>query len=88
MHETLRSYQDPEDFERVGDFLVETFRPGNETGNWLQPAWEYMHSHPYLDQSSLGKIGLWEELGKIVAAVHYESRLGEGFFNSVRIMGI
>jgi predicted N-acetyltransferase YhbS len=80
VRETLRGYQAPEDFERVGNFLVETFRPGNETGNWLQPAWEYMHSHPYLDKNSLGKIGIWEESGKIVAVVHYESRLGEGFF--------
>jgi predicted N-acetyltransferase YhbS len=80
MRETFRHYHDPEDFELVGDFLVETFRPGNESGNWLRPAWEYMHSHPYLDKSSLGRIGIWEELGKIVAVAHYESRLGEGFF--------
>jgi predicted N-acetyltransferase YhbS len=39
-----------------------------------------MHYHPWLDSSSLGKIGIWEEAGQIVAVVHYESHLGEAFF--------
>jgi len=53
---------------------------GNLDGNWLEPAWEYMHGHPDLDSSSLGSIGVWEVEGEIVAVVHYESRLGEAFF--------
>lgn len=75
-----RQYHSPDDFKLVGDFLIANFQPGNRDGNWLQPAWEYMHSHPYLDESSLEKIRIWEDSGEIVAVVHYESRLGEVFF--------
>ncbi len=60
--------------------MVANHRPGNHDGNWLQPAWEYMHCHPFLDESSLSRIGIWEEGGKIVAVAHYETRLGEAFF--------
>ncbi|KPJ60598.1 MAG: hypothetical protein AMJ46_06295 [Latescibacteria bacterium DG_63] len=76
----LRKYSSPDDFKSVGDFLIEHFQPENKDGNWLQPAWEYMHGHPYLDESSLDKIGIWEDGGKIVSVVHYEHRLGEAFF--------
>ena len=64
----------------MSDFLIVNFQPGNQDGNWLQPAWEYMHSHPSLDESSLERIGIWEDAGKIVGVAHYESRLGEAFF--------
>lgn len=77
---TFRNYQSLNDFDLVGDFLIANFQPGNRDGNWLQPTWEYMHSHPYLDESALDKIGLWEADGNLVGAVHYESRLGEVFF--------
>lgn len=76
---TLRKYR-PVDFELVSDFLIANFQPGNRDGNWLQPAWEYMHSHPNLDESSLERIGIWEAAGNIVGVAHYESRLGEAFF--------
>ncbi len=68
------------DFKLVSDFLVAHFQPGNQDGNWLQPAWEYMHSHPNLDESSLDKIGIWEDAGEIVGVSHYEDRLGDAFF--------
>lgn len=77
---TLRQYSDPDDYERVDGFLIQHYRPENRDGNWLEPTWEYMHGHPYLDRSSLGKIGIWEAGGEIVAVAHYESRLGEAFF--------
>ncbi len=77
---SFRHYGEGGDFDRVGDFLVENHRPGNTDGNWLQPTWEYMHSHPFLDESSLSRIGIWEDKGKIAAAAHYESTLGEAFF--------
>jgi GNAT superfamily N-acetyltransferase len=79
---THRQYCSPDDFKLVGDFLITNFRPWNKDGNWLQPTWEYMHSHPYLDESSLDKIRIWEDSGEIVAVVHYESRLGEVFFEA------
>jgi predicted N-acetyltransferase YhbS len=76
---SLRRYT-PADFKLVSDFLIANFQPGNQDGNWLQPAWEYMHSHPSLDDSSLDRIGIWESAGDIVGVAHYESSLGEAFF--------
>jgi len=80
MRETFRNYRYPVDYQLIGDFLVEHYQAGNSDGNWLQPAWEYMHTHPYLDKSSLGKIGVCEYASKIVGVVNFESILGEGFF--------
>ena len=77
---TLRHYQSPEDYWRIDDFLIRHYQPGNRDGNWIEPAWEYMHGHSFLDAASLGKIGIWEEDGEIVAVAHYEWRLGEAFF--------
>ncbi|TFG67031.1 MAG: hypothetical protein E4H27_09510 [Anaerolineales bacterium] len=39
-----------------------------------------MHNHSYLDSASLHKIRVWEDQGDIVAVVHYESQVGEIFF--------
>jgi len=68
-----------EDFAQVSDFLIAHYLPDNKDGNWLQPAWEYMHTHPYLDVDSLDKIRIWENSKEIVAVVNYEHRLGEAF---------
>jgi GNAT superfamily N-acetyltransferase len=76
----FRQYEYPADYERVGEFLIAHYQPGNADGNWFQSTWEYMHFHPSLDSSSLGKIGLWEVNGEVVGVVHYESHLGEAFF--------
>lgn len=77
---TLHSYRPAEDFQRVNRFLIRHYQPLNRDGNWLQPAWAYMHSHPYLDRSALEKIGVWEADGEIAAVATYESVLGEAFF--------
>ena len=77
---TLRPYRRPDDFEAIGHFITGLYQPGNADGNWFQPAWEYMHSHPYLDDSALEQIGVWEEDGAILGVATYESRLGEAFF--------
>lgn len=76
----LRSYNHPADFSKIGDFLLRSYQPGNAGGNWLQPAWAYMHSHPNLDESALGQIGIWEDSGRIVGVATFESSLGEAFF--------
>lgn len=81
-----RQYTEPGDYEAVGDFLSAHFQPDNRDGNWMQPEWEYMRSHPYLDETALDRIRIWEavpstaEAGTIVGVVNYESRLGEAFF--------
>ncbi|MGD2157187.1 MAG: GNAT family N-acetyltransferase [Anaerolineales bacterium] len=77
---TFRQYDRSKDYQRVDDFLIRHYQPGNLDGNWVEPAWEYMHHHPLLDSDSLGKIGIWEADGQIVAVAHYEWRLGEVFF--------
>jgi predicted N-acetyltransferase YhbS len=79
MSVTKRHYR-REDGPRISEFLIRHYRKGNADGNWIQPAWEYALTHPYLDQHSLGAISVWEEAGEIVAVVHYEHRLGEAFF--------
>jgi hypothetical protein len=57
----VRNYTYSHDFGRVSDFLVQYYQPDNRDGNWLQPAWEYMHSHPALDESALDRIRIWED---------------------------
>lgn len=77
---TFRHYQYPDDYELVSRFLITHYQPGNLDGNWLEPAWEYMHFHSMLDRESLGRIGLWQEGADLVGVVHYEWVLGEAFF--------
>jgi len=79
LNPNLRPYT-PADFSRVSDFLIAHFQTDNRDGNWLQPTWEYMHSHPMLDESSLSRIGIWETPQGIVGVANYESVLGEAFF--------
>jgi GNAT superfamily N-acetyltransferase len=76
----FRHYNGQADYARVSDFLIARHQPNNADGNWLEPAWEYMHSHPGLDSSTLERIGIWEDAGAVVAVATYESRLGEAFF--------
>ncbi|HEY5728617.1 MAG TPA: GNAT family N-acetyltransferase [Anaerolineales bacterium] len=80
MKPVLRNYHDEQDYRSVDDFLIAHYQSGNKDGNWIEPAWEYMHFHPNLDSSSLARIGIWEEAGKTVAVAHYEWHLGEAFF--------
>jgi GNAT superfamily N-acetyltransferase len=76
----LRQYKLLDDFRKISEFLVEYYQPGNQDGNFLEPAWEYLHGHPWLDEQSLDKIGVWEDSGKIAGVAHYEHKLGEAFF--------
>jgi GNAT superfamily N-acetyltransferase len=76
----FRNYQHPADYQRISDFLIANHQPGNQDGNWLEPAWEYMHFHPALQPEHLSKCGIWEEGGQIAAVVHYENGPGEAFF--------
>lgn len=78
---SYRQYQGPADFESVSTFLINHYQSDNRDGNWFQPTWEYMHSHPALDESNVGRIRIWEDDGEIVAVANYESSLGEAFFH-------
>ncbi|MFU8796069.1 MAG: GNAT family N-acetyltransferase [Dehalococcoidia bacterium] len=75
-----RRYNRANDYDLIDAFLISHHQPNNADGNWLEPEWEYMHFHPGLDRPSLGKIGIWEADGEIVAVAHYELHLGEAFF--------
>lgn len=77
---TFCRYHHSDDYLRVSEFLIQHHQPGNADGNWLEPMWEYMHFHPALQAEHLGKIGIWEKSGGIVAVCHYEWSLGEAFF--------
>ena len=76
----IREYIHEQDYDRVGDFLVETYEPGDHYLNWLQPRWEYMHYHPYIENVDLTKIGIIEDDGRIVGVVNPESSLKDAFF--------
>ena len=76
----FRNYAGQDDYNRIDEFLIEHYQPNNADGNWIEPMWEYMHGHGLLDHSSLGRIGVWEDGGRIVAVAHYEWHLGEAFF--------
>ncbi len=79
---TLRNYQGQADFYAISDFLTRLYQPDNRDGNWFQPVWEYAYTHPWFDEESLGRIGIWEDGSRIVAVATYELRLGEAFFNT------
>jgi predicted N-acetyltransferase YhbS len=80
MHYEIRPYVHERDYDRVNEFLVETYRPGDCFSNWLQPRWEYMHYHPYIKNLDLSKIGIVEEHGKIIGVVHPEHQEGQIYF--------
>jgi len=81
---TVREFGGGADYEAVSEFLTGLYEPENRDGNWLQPIWEYAYTHPEFDEASVGRIGIWEDGGRIVAVATYELQLGEAFFNTHR----
>jgi len=77
---THRRFNPDSDFSAISDFLTELYLPENRDGNWFQPVWEYAWTHPWFDENSVAKIGIWEANGRIASVVNYELRLGEAFF--------
>lgn len=67
----VRSYNHDADYDRVGRFLVDVYRPDGLRA-WLQPRWEYMHFHPMSKGLHFDRCGLAEEGGRIVGFVHFE----------------
>jgi predicted N-acetyltransferase YhbS len=83
MNTTVRKYEHPADYGKVGQFLIDTYRPGNQHDNWLQTRWEYMHYHPLFDRSletAFSNTGVWESIGGVVGVAHFEHRPGQIFF--------
>ncbi len=79
---TLRPCAGKQDYAPISDFLSTLYQPDNRDGNWFQPMWEYAYTHPWFDDDSVSRIGVWEDGGSIVAVATYESRLGEAFFQA------
>lgn len=80
---TVRRYEHAIDYSRVGQFLIDAYRPGDRHDNWLQPRWEYMHYHPLFEESLKGAFfntGVWEFHGNIVGVAHIERPPGQVFF--------
>ncbi len=69
------------EFFRVRDFLFRIYEPGYPYGNWLWNRWEWMFSLPYLDETQLSRVGVWEADGEVVALATYEQGLGEVWFS-------
>jgi predicted N-acetyltransferase YhbS len=80
MSTRIKPYNHTVDYDRVGDFLVDTYHPGEYFSNWLQPRWEYMHYHPYIKSLDLEKIGVAEDADQIVGVVHFEHTYGQIYF--------
>lgn len=79
MHASLRHYDHASDFDKIGRFLLRTYRTAGEHINWLQPRWEYMHYHFAVRRVDLSSIGVWEAGGQIVGVVHPEHVMGEAY---------
>jgi predicted N-acetyltransferase YhbS len=68
----VRSYEHATDYPRVDRFLLDAHRPGETFSTWLQPRWEYMFSHPFVDDLDLTRFGVTESDGRLVGIVHNE----------------
>jgi predicted N-acetyltransferase YhbS len=77
---SVRPYRHDEDYDRISQFLIETFESGDRLANWLQPRWEYMHAHPYIKGLDLSAIGVAESRGQILGVVHPEHSTGSAYF--------
>ena len=62
------------DYYDLRSFLLKLDDPNYPFGRW-----DWMITHGYLEKEGLGKIGLWEENGTIVAIATYDTILGKAF---------
>lgn len=84
----LRHYDHEKDFLNVCEFLAENYKIQKGIPfNWCRARWEYMFFHPFMYKRNLfeilGKIGVWEEEGKIIAVVHFEDDLGQAYIETL-----
>jgi len=63
-----------EDYYKVRDFFI---RLGYAEFTYTR--WDWMITHGYLDKSSVGRIGLWEDDGKVVGVATHDCQLGDAF---------
>ena len=71
---TVRRYNHSVDYDRVDHFLRQVYEPSDRLLNWLQPRWEFMHHHPFIEHLDLSTIAVYEDDGEIVGLAHPEHR--------------
>jgi predicted N-acetyltransferase YhbS len=77
---SIRPYRDPEDYDLVDRFLIDSYEPGDQLHTWLQPRWEYMHSLEFVDDIELTSIGIAEDHdGSVLGVVHPEHTQAFGY---------
>ena len=80
---TFRNYSSApfftDDYKKVREFLIRVNSDKLVSPRMLWGAWEWAVTHGGRDQNNLGRIGLWEDGGKIVAIAAYECPLGEAY---------
>lgn len=78
----IRNYHHPADYDAVGDFFLNAYRPTRQLGVWLQPRWEYMNYHPMILELDRSRIALAEQDGEIVGVLNFEDSYGELFLHA------
>ena len=76
-----RRYKLLGDFDRVADFLDQSYDLKHLNGYLLKPFLEYAHTHPAFDHSLTHRFGIWEENERIIGVVCYEFGLGQCFIS-------
>ncbi|MCP4967255.1 MAG: GNAT family N-acetyltransferase [bacterium] len=77
---TVRPYVLASDYEAVNRFFVDVYQHDEVPVSWLQPRWEYMHAHPFIDTVPLERIAVFEDGGQIVGVAHPEDNLAFVYF--------
>jgi hypothetical protein len=69
------------DYMKVWNLLrdIDDEKDNLYTISWVR--WEWCRRHSAFDKKNESLTGLWEEDGRLVAAVCYEMELGDAFFN-------
>lgn len=67
------------DYKKVREFLIGLNRKQIKYPGFTWSRWEWMTTHSMLDRKALGKIGIWEDDGKIVGLATYEGSLGDSY---------
>ena len=79
--ENLKGYGHfSKDFMKVSAFLAQLHQDLNQNISFPWGRWEWMFSLPYLDADHLGSIGVFEDDGRIVGLITYESKFGEAYY--------
>lgn len=63
-----------EDYFKVREFFVDL-----GFAEFTYARWDWMITHSYLDKSAVGKIGIWEDSGRIIGVATFDTSLGETF---------